>query len=127
MSWTRFKPTDKGMLLPGNRMKFGIIITAALLMLLLTAIQYLYMRNNMVEQLEENAESELTIKQISIARMLRPVRIALENNKTYVYKSLDNPDSLFAITRNVVRRTPDVKACALTTTRRKANSLNRHR
>ena len=57
MSWTRFKPTDKGMLLPGNRMKFGIIITAALLMLLLTAIQYLYMRNNMVEQLEENAES----------------------------------------------------------------------
>ena len=113
MSWTRFKPTDKGMLLPGNRMKFGIIITAALLMLLLTAIQYLYMRNNMVEQLEENAESELMIKQISIARMLRPVRIALENNKTYVYNSLDNPDSLFAITRNVVRRTPDVKACAI--------------
>ena len=113
MSWTRFKPTDKGMLLPGNRMKFGIIITAALLMLLLTAIQYLYMRNNMGEQLEENAESELMIKQISIARMLRPVRIALENNKTYVYKSLGNPDSLFAITRNVVRRTPDVKACAI--------------
>ena len=72
MSWTRFKPTDKGMLLPGNRMKFGIIITAALLMLLLTAIQYLYMRNNMVEQLEENAESELMIKQISMAPPMIP-------------------------------------------------------
>ena len=80
-----------------------IIITAAILLELLSASQYYFTRNMVEEQLEKRAEDELTMKAVLIKSNLNSAEDILKNHIWDLRENLSQPDSMFeAIGRMIV-------------------------
>lgn len=71
-----------------------VIITAALLLELLSASQYYFTRNMVEEQLEKRAEGELTLKAILIKNNLNSAEDILKNHIWDIRENLSHPDSI---------------------------------
>ena len=71
-----------------------IVITAALLIELLSIAQYYFTRNLMEENLEKHAEMELTLKAILIKSTLRSAEDVLQNHIWDIRENLSEPDSI---------------------------------
>jgi len=96
-----------------NRSSIAILITAAALMLLISAIQQYSARKQIRNDLERNAEIELVIKSIAVKHSLEDVELALRNRNWEFEQFLPYPDSLFAITRHIVEQNPDFDGCCI--------------
>ena len=78
-----------------HRTSLLIIITAALLLELLSASQYYFTRVMVGEQLEKRAESELTMKAILIKSNINSAEDILKNHIWDLRENLHQPDSVF--------------------------------
>ena len=96
-----------------NRSSIAILITAAALMLLISAIQQYSARKQIRNDLERNAEMELVIKSIAVKHSLEDVELALRNRNWEFEQFLPYPDSLFAVTRRIVEQNPDFDGCCI--------------
>ncbi len=96
-----------------NRSSIAILITAAALMLLISAIQQYSARKQIRNDLERNAEMELVIKSIAVKHSLEDVELALRNRNWEFEQLLPYPDSLFAVTRRIVEQNPDFDGCCI--------------
>ena len=96
-----------------NRSSIAILITAAALMLLISAIQQYSARKQIRNELERNAEMELVVKSIAVKHSLEDVELALRNRNWEFEQFLPYPDSLFAITRRIVEQNPDFDGCCI--------------
>ena len=96
-----------------NRSSIAILITAAALMLLISAIQQYSARKQIRNDLERNAEMELVIKSIAVKHSLVVVELALRNRNWEFEQFLPYPDSLFAVTRRIVEQNPDFDGCCI--------------
>ncbi|MBR6179600.1 MAG: hypothetical protein IKR05_10960 [Prevotella sp.] len=86
-----------------GRTELLIIITAALLLELLSASQYYFTRNMVEEQLEKHAENELTLKAVLIKSNLNSAEDILKNHIWDIRENLSQPDSVFeALGRMIV-------------------------
>ena len=86
-----------------NRTGLLIIITAALLLELLSGSQYYLTRGIMEKELEKRAESELTTKAILIKSTLNSAEDILKNHIWDIRENLSQPDSVSkAIERMIV-------------------------
>ena len=72
-----------------------VVITAALLLELLSFAQYHYTHNLMDEQLEKHAEMELTLKAILIKSTLNSAEEVLQNHIWNIRENLSEPDSIY--------------------------------
>ena len=90
-----------------------ILITAAVLMLLISGIQQNYARKEIRKNLEHNAEMELIIKSIDVKHSLEDVTLALRNRTWEFEQFLPYPDSLFAVTRRIVEENPNFAGCCI--------------
>ena len=91
----------------------AILITAALLMMLISGIQYYTAHKEIRDNLEKNAEMELVIKALNIRQYLSSVELALQNHRWEVEQLLAYPDSLFGVTRRIVEQNPDLNGCCI--------------
>ena len=91
----------------------AILITAAVLMLLISGIQQNYARKQIRNNLERHAELELIIKAIDIRNSVEDVSLALRNRSWEFEKFLPYPDSLFAVTRRIVEQNPNFAGCCI--------------
>lgn len=96
-----------------NKSNLAILITAAVLMLLISGIQQNYARKEIRKNLERNAEMELIIKSINVKHSLEDVTLALRNRSWEFEQFLPYPDSLFAVTRRVVKENPNFAGCCI--------------
>ncbi len=86
-----------------GRTELLIIITAALLLELLSASQYYFTRNMVEEQLEKQAENELTLKAVLIKSNLNSAEDILKKHIWDIRENLSQPDSVFeALGRMIV-------------------------
>ncbi len=86
-----------------GRTELLVIITAALLLELLSASQYYFTRNMVEEQLEKQAENELTLKAVLIKSNLNSAEDILKNHIWDIRENLSQPDSVFeALGRMIV-------------------------
>ncbi len=86
-----------------HRTSLLIIITAALLLELLSASQYYFTRVMVGEQLEKRAESELTMKAILIKSNINSAEDILKNHIWDIRENLYHPDSVYeALGRMIV-------------------------
>ena len=79
-----------------------LVLTAALLLELLSGAQYLYTHHLMEEQLENYAECELTMKAVMTNGTLRAAESVLENYQLYFGEYVGHPDSVFASVSKMV-------------------------
>ena len=97
----------------GAKTSVAILITAALLMLALSAVQSYYARKEIRANLERNTELDLFIKAQKIKYSLEAVENALQNHIDDIERSLPYPDSLFSVTRRIVEQNPDFDGCCI--------------
>ena len=79
-----------------------IVITAALLLELLSFAQYHYMHDLMEENLEKHAEMELTLKAILIKSTLRSTEDILRNHIWDIRENLSQPDSIQSAVKRMI-------------------------
>ena len=91
----------------GAKTSVAILITAAFLMMMLSAVQSYFARQQIRANLELNTEKELVIKTQKIKYSLESVESALQNHLYDIEQSLPYPDSLFSVTRRIVEQNPN--------------------
>ena len=96
-----------------NKANLAILITAAVLMLMISGIQQNYARKQIRNNLERNAEMELIIKAIDVKHSFEDVSLALRNRSWEFEQFLPYPDSLFAVTRRIVEENPNFAGCCI--------------
>ena len=107
------KPQDKDWTSLGAKTSIAILITAALLMMMISAVQYFYSRRQIRADLERNTEMELVIKAQKIRFSLESVEQALHNHVDDIERSLPYPDSLLSVTRRIVEQNPYFDGCGI--------------
>ena len=97
----------------GAKTSVAILITAALLMMMLSAVQSYFARQQIRANLERDTEKELVIKTQKIKYSLESVESALQNHLYDIEQSLPYPDSLFSVTRRIVEQNPNFDGCCI--------------
>ena len=90
-----------------------IIIAAAVLLEIISAVQYYYTRSLLAEELEHRAESEMTTKAIIVKNSLNMSEISLQGHIRDVKRNLSRPDSVFKALEWVLRTHPNVVGCGV--------------
>ena len=90
------------------RVNLLIILTATVLMQLLSALQFYYARNEIRRDLSINAENELMFKASNIRAFLNIVETAVNNRLWDAYLALNNPDVFFDLSRRFVEEKPSI-------------------
>ena len=96
-----------------NKSSIAILITAAVLILLISGIQQYSSRKQIREDLERNAEMELVIKAIDVKHSLEDVELALRNRIWEFEHALPYPDSLLDVTRRIVEQNHNFGGCCI--------------
>ncbi len=90
-----------------------IIISAVLLLELLSAAQYILTHNLMEDELEKHAELELTMKAIIMRGMVGDSERTLKSHIMEVKNNLDYPDSMYNIAARIIKYYPHLKGCGI--------------
>ena len=85
-----------------NKSSLAIIVTAAVLVEVTTAIQYYYAQDGIRQEVEHRAESELRAKSLEIRNVMDVVEVAVENMAWAVEQRLSQPDSMVAVTQKLL-------------------------
>ena len=80
-----------------------VIIAAAVLLELISAVQYYYTRSLLADELELRAESELTTKAVIVKSALNLSETSLRGHIWDVKRNMTRPDSLFGAVEWVLR------------------------
>ena len=91
----------------------AIIIAAAVLLEIISAVQYYYMHSLLAEELEYRAESELTTKAIIVKNSLNMSEVSLRGHIRDIKRNLSRPDSVFKAAEWVLRTHPNVAGCGV--------------
>lgn len=95
------------------RSSIALIVIAALLVELSSAIQYYYAREYIYKTVQQNAETELQVKNLEIQKVMTTVETAVHNSVWTVEQNLQNPDSLYRFSRHLVLQNKTIVGAAL--------------
>ena len=98
---------------PKLRSGLGFIITAAVLLEIIAAGQYLYTHSVLEKELEHRAETELTLKAIIIKGTLNKTRQMLRDYSWDIVDALGNPDSVASELIFLVKNNPEVLSAGM--------------
>ena len=98
---------------PKLRSGLGFIITAAVLLEIIAAGQYLYTHSVLEKELEHRAETELTLKAIIIKGTLNKTRQMLRDYSWDIVDALGNPDSVASELNFLVKNNPEVLSAGM--------------
>ena len=88
-----------------------IIIVAALLLQGLSAVQYYYTRSLLADELENRAESEITMKSIIVKNALNLAENSLNGHIWDMKRNLLHPDSSYSVMELVLKSHPNLTGC----------------
>ena len=90
-----------------------MILVAALLLAATSLIQYFYAHRGLLMEADQRVQRELTVSQLRIENVTRPVETAVNNTAWMVEMNLSNPDTLFALLRNLMENNPIMADAAI--------------
>ena len=96
-----------------KRKELLIVITAALLLEMLSAGQYYYTREMLEDELEARAEMELTMKAIITKGIVGDCERSLKSHIMEVKRNLDSPDSMYNILKQVAKYSPYLRGSGI--------------
>ena len=95
------------------RSQFWTVALAAVLLLVIVAVQYLYMRSILAKELERHAESELRMKAILIKGLLNSYESTVRDFEWDIQRNLHSPDSMGIIAYWLVKNHPDLAGAGM--------------
>ncbi|MBR1520393.1 MAG: SpoIIE family protein phosphatase [Bacteroidaceae bacterium] len=81
----------------------AVIVTAAVLVEVTSAVQYWFAREGIRKEVEHRAESELKVKNLEIQKVMTAVEVAVRNMAWSVEQHLARPDSMYGITQKLLK------------------------
>ena len=90
-----------------------IVVVAALLVELLSALQYYYTHRLMEDEMERRAEMELTMKALIMKGIIENSERTFKSHIMEVKNNLSNPDSLSSIMAWILKYSPHLKGCGI--------------
>ena len=90
-----------------------IIIAAAILVELITAVQYYYAHRMLHEQLDNRAEIELRLKAILIKGLLNVREKTMIEHVWDIHRNISNADSMFDVTKRIIMNSPEMMGSCL--------------
>ena len=91
-----------------NHKGLVLIVLAALLLELVSGVQYLYTHKMMETELDKRAESELRMKAIIILGTFRVMENTLKEHLWDVERNISHADSMFEATKRIIMNNPKV-------------------
>lgn len=91
----------------------ALVVIAAILVELTSAVQYYYARENIYKTVQQNAETELKVKSLEIQKVMTAVETATSNMVWYAKQRLSQPDSLYEVSRRLVKTNSTIIGAAL--------------
>ena len=88
-----------------------IIIAAAILLQMISAVQYYYTRSLLADELEKRAESEITMKAIIAKNTLTMAENSLKGHVRDLKRNLSHPDSSYTVMEWVLKSHPNLTGC----------------
>jgi sigma-B regulation protein RsbU (phosphoserine phosphatase) len=88
-----------------------VIITAAILLQALSAVQYYYTRSLLADELEKRAESEITTKAIIVKNTLNMAENSLMGHVWNLKQNILHPDSSYKVMEWVLKSHPHLTGC----------------
>ena len=88
-----------------------IIIAAAILLQMISAVQYYYTRSLLADELEKRAESEITTKAIIAKNTLTMAENSLKGHVRDLKRNLSYPDSSYTVMEWVLKSHPNLTGC----------------
>ena len=91
-----------------SKYSVGIIVTVAVLLQLISAVQFMFARRGILEDEVHRAETELRVKNLEIQKVMATVETAIRNTLWTAERTLEQPDSLFPVIRRMVEQNPTI-------------------
>ncbi len=104
ISWQKIKGTLRGL---------GVLIVAALLLQLVSGIQYYYSKTSIEDEARKLAEIRLKNANLLVEAGMNSVEVAVENVTNYIKDNLDAPDRMFDISRGLIEVNSTLAECGL--------------
>ena len=86
----------------------AIIVTVALMLQVISTVQYMFARKGIREEVVHRAETELRVKNLEIQKVMVAVETAISNTLWAAEHVLERPDSLYPVLRRMVEQTPTI-------------------
>ena len=90
-----------------------MVLVAAVLLAATSLIQNFYAHRGLTLEADQRVQRELTVSQLRIENVTRPVETAVNNTAWMVEMNLSNPDTLFALLRNLMENNPIMADAAI--------------
>ena len=91
-----------------QKSSLAIIITAVVLVETTSIVQYFFTLNAIRDEVDHRAKSELRAKSMEMHNIITEVESAINNSVWIVERYLDQPDSTYTITSQLVKQNPDI-------------------
>ena len=96
-----------------SRYSVAIIVTVAILLQLISTVQYFFARTGIRAEVEHKAETELRVKNLEIQKVMVAVETAISNTVWETEHLLELPDSLYTILHRIVEQNPTIVGAGL--------------
>ena len=96
-----------------SKSSVAIIVTVAILLELISTIQYMYARKGIREEVEHRSETELRVKSLEIQKVMVSVETAIGNTVWAAERMLERPDSFYSVLRRMVEQNPTIVGAGL--------------
>ena len=90
-----------------------IIIAAAILLQMISAVQYYYTRSLLADELEKRAESEMTTRVVIVKNALNMAENSMNGHLWDVMQNITRPDSMYGVVEWVLRSHPNLLGCGV--------------
>ena len=91
-----------------TKSSLALLVTAAVLIELTSAVQYWYAKKGIREEVEQRAKSELKVKGLEIQNILTAVEVAMKNHAWEAEQMLALPDSMYSVARRLAEQNDQI-------------------
>ena len=91
----------------------SLLIVAALLLQLSGAVQYMFARHGIKQEVQQRARAELRVRNLEIQNVVNGVEVAVNNMLWAVEDNINNPEALYGIMSKLVETNGSITGCAV--------------
>ena len=96
-----------------TRSSLAILITAAVLLEGTAAIQYIFARNGIRNEVRQRARTELQVRNLEIQNVVSDVETAINNLQWLLDWAVSHPDSIYSTLQLIIHNNPIITGCAI--------------
>ena len=96
-----------------TRSSLAILITAAVLLEGTAAIQYIFARNGIRNEVRQRARTELQVRNLEIQNVVSDVETAVNNLQWLLDWAVSHPDSIYSTLQLIIHNNPIITGCAI--------------